>query len=100
QGPSRPVPFPRIRRMTASRSADGPSFGAAAGLKAIILAGGKGTRLHPFSVSFPKPLMPLGDKPVLEVLIRRLLRYGVRDICLTLGHLGELLKAYFDHRRK
>jgi NDP-sugar pyrophosphorylase family protein len=64
------------------------------------LAGGKGTRLHPFSVSFPKPLMPLGDKPVLEILVRRLIQFGVRDICLTLGHLGELMRAYFDHRRK
>jgi NDP-sugar pyrophosphorylase family protein len=74
--------------------------GAAAGLKAVILAGGKGTRLHPFSVSFPKPLVPLGDKPVLEVLIRRLIGFGVRDIWLTLGHLAELVKAYFDHRRQ
>jgi NDP-sugar pyrophosphorylase family protein len=86
--------------MITSRSADGASSGAAAGMKAVILAGGRGTRLHPFSVSFPKPLMPLGDKPVLEVLIHRLMRYGVRDICLTLGHLGELVRAYFDHRRK
>lgn len=74
--------------------------GAAAGLPAVILAGGKGTRLHPFSVSFPKPLVPLGDRPVLEVLISRLLRFGVRDVCLTLGHLAELVKAYFDHRRR
>jgi NDP-sugar pyrophosphorylase family protein len=73
--------------------------GAAAGLKAVILAGGKGTRLHPFSVSFPKPLVPLGDKPVLEILIRRLLRFGVTDVCLTLGHLAELVKAYFGHRK-
>jgi NDP-sugar pyrophosphorylase family protein len=86
--------------MTASHSADGSSSGAATGLKAVILAGGKGTRLHPFSVSFPKPLMPLGERPVLEVLLRRLTRFGVRDICLTLGHLGELVRAYFDHRRK
>jgi NDP-sugar pyrophosphorylase family protein len=74
--------------------------GAAAGLKAVILAGGKGTRLHPFSVSFPKPLVPLGDKPVLEVLLRRLVGFGVRDVWLTLGHLAELVKAYFDHRRQ
>jgi NDP-sugar pyrophosphorylase family protein len=86
--------------MTASRVSDRGPGGGATGLKAVILAGGKGTRLHPFSVSFPKPLVPLGDKPVLEVLIRRLLRYGVTDICLTLGHLAELVKAYFDHRRR
>ena len=44
-------------------------------------------------MSFPKPLMPLGDKPVLEVLMRRLIGFGVRDICLSLGHLAELVKA-------
>lgn len=75
------------------------SAGAAAGLRAIILAGGKGTRLLPFTVNFPKPLVPLGDTPVLEVLISRLLRFGITDITLTLGHLAELVKAYFDHRQ-
>lgn len=73
---------------------------SAAGLRAIILAGGKGTRLRPFTVNFPKPLVPLGDVPVLEVLIRRLIKYGVTDVTLTLGHLAELVKAYFDHRQQ
>jgi NDP-sugar pyrophosphorylase family protein len=85
--------------MTAA-SAENRRSGAAAGLRAVILAGGKGTRLHPFTVSFPKPLVPLGDKPVLEVLIRRLVGFGVTDVCLTLGHLAELVKAYFDHRHQ
>jgi NDP-sugar pyrophosphorylase family protein len=73
--------------------------GEAAGLRAVILAGGKGTRLRPFTVSFPKPLVPLGDRPVIEVLIRRLMEYGISDVTLTLGHLAELVKAYFDHRK-
>jgi NDP-sugar pyrophosphorylase family protein len=73
--------------------------GAARGLRAVILAGGKGTRLHPFTVSFPKPLVPLGDRPVLEVLLQRLARHGVTDVTLTLGHLAELVKAYFVQRR-
>ena len=51
--------------------------GPAAGLRAVILAGGKGVRLHPFTVNFPKPLVPLGDKPVLEVLMERLLAFGI-----------------------
>jgi NDP-mannose synthase len=67
--------------------------------RAVILAGGKGTRLAPFTVNFPKPLMPLGDTPVIEVLIRRLMASGIDDITLTLGHLAELVKAYFNHRR-
>lgn len=74
-----------------------PFPGAASGLRAVILAGGKGTRLAPFTASFPKPLVPLGDKPVLEVLIGFLKRHGVVDVTLTLGHLKELIKAYFAH---
>jgi NDP-sugar pyrophosphorylase family protein len=72
----------------------------AAGLRAVILAGGKGTRLQPFTINFPKPLVPLGDKPVLEVLIERLVCFGVLDITLTLGHMAELVKAYFQHRHQ
>jgi NDP-mannose synthase len=71
----------------------------AAGLRAIILAGGKGTRLKPFTVNFPKPLVPLGNTPVVEVLIQRLLRYGITDVTLTLGHLAELIKAYFSQQK-
>src|SRR5262249_23571119 len=72
---------------------------AAAGVKAVILAGGKGVRLRPFTASFPKPLVPLGDVPITEILMRRLIQFGITDITLTLGHLAELIKAYFFHRR-
>jgi NDP-mannose synthase len=85
--------------MTMARLPNKQVKGSAAGLRAIILAGGKGTRLLPFTANFPKPLVPLGDTPVLEVLIQRLIRSGITDITLTLGHLAELVKAYFDHRR-
>lgn len=70
----------------------------AAGLRAVILAGGKGTRLHPFTINFPKPLVPIGEVPVIELLMRRLIASGIVDITLALGHLSELIKAYFDHR--
>src|SRR5438477_2152202 len=81
-------------------SAIAPSnSGAASGLRAVILAGGRGVRLQPFTINFPKPLVPLGDTPVLEVLIRRLLAFGISDITLTLGHLAELMKAYLQHRQ-
>jgi NDP-sugar pyrophosphorylase family protein len=73
--------------------------GAAKGLRAVILAGGKGVRLRPFTVNFPKPLVPLGDMPILEILMRRLVHFGITDITLTLGHLAELIKAYFLHRK-
>lgn len=72
--------------------------GAAQGMRAVMLAGGKGVRLHPFTVVFPKPLVPLGDLPIIEVLIQRLIAFGITDITLTLGHLAELIKAYFQHR--
>ena len=85
--------------MNSAEGSSKASTNGAAGMRAVILAGGKGTRLAPFTASFPKPLVPLGDTPVLEVLIRRLLQYGVTDITLTLGHLAELIKAYFHHRR-
>jgi NDP-sugar pyrophosphorylase family protein len=65
-----------------------------------MLAGGKGVRLRPFTANFPKPLMPLGEKPVIEVLMRHLLHHGVTDITIALGHLAELVKAYFHHRRE
>ena len=69
-------------------------------MRVVILAGGRGTRLRPFTASFPKPLVPLGDTPVVEVLIKRLLRYGICDVTLTLGHLAHLVQAYFYHRKQ
>jgi NDP-sugar pyrophosphorylase family protein len=64
-------------------------------MRAVILAGGKGTRLAPYATSFPKPLVPIGDQPILEIIIRQLYRHGIRDIVLSIGHLGELIEAYF-----
>lgn len=68
-------------------------------MRAVILAGGKGTRLRPFTASFPKALVPLGDTPVLEVLIEHLVRHGITDVTLTLGHLATLVRAYFEQRQ-
>jgi len=64
-------------------------------LKAVILAGGKGTRLAPYTKILPKPLMPIDDMPILEVLLRQLKHTGVDDIVITVGHLAALLRTYF-----
>ena len=65
-------------------------------MKAVVLAGGKGTRLAPYTKILPKPLMPVGDMPILEVLIRQMKCYGVEEIVLTVGHLSELLRSFFQ----
>jgi len=63
---------------------------------AVILAGGKGTRLKPFTMTIPKPLLPLGDIPIIEVVVRQLATSGVTDVHLTLGHMVHLFTAFLD----
>jgi len=65
-------------------------------MKAVVLAGGKGTRLAPYTQILPKPLMPIGDMPILEVLIKQMMLHGFTDIILTVGHLSHLLQSYFQ----
>jgi NDP-sugar pyrophosphorylase family protein len=67
-------------------------------MKAVILAGGRGTRLKPYTTVFPKPLVPIGEYPVVEILIRQLIAQGITDVTLTVGYLAELLQAYFLQR--
>lgn len=69
-------------------------------MRAIILAGGKGTRLAPYTISFPKPLVPVGDMPILEIVIRQLKAAGFTHVTLAVGHLAELLMAYFGDGSK
>ncbi len=64
-------------------------------MQAIIMAGGKGSRLHPYSALFPKPLMPLGDKPILEILLGRLRAAGVTEAIIAVNHLRHLIEAFF-----
>jgi NDP-sugar pyrophosphorylase family protein len=68
-------------------------------MRVVILAGGRGTRLAPFTMVLPKPLVPIGDMPVLEILIRQLKYFGLTDVTVSLGYLGELIEAYFAHRK-
>lgn len=67
--------------------------------RAVVLAGGKGTRLKPFTFAFPKPLVPVGDTPILDILVQQLRRAGVRRISMAVGHLAELITAYFSDAR-
>jgi len=62
----------------------------------VIMAGGRGTRLAPFTQVLPKPLLPVGDKTVIEVIIDRFVAHGVREFYLTLGHKANLLRAFFQ----
>ena len=62
--------------------------------RAIILAGGMGTRLRPYTVVLPKPLMPIGEYPILEVVIRQLVRHGFDHITIAVNHQAELIKAF------
>jgi NDP-mannose synthase len=61
----------------------------------VVLAGGRGTRLAPYTTVFPKPLMPVGEMPVLEILLRQLARGGFTNVHLAVGYLAGLLEAYF-----
>ncbi len=61
----------------------------------VILAGGLGTRLKPYTTVFPKPLMPVGGRPILEIVIRQLQDQHFKEIVLSVGHLAELIEAYF-----
>ncbi len=63
--------------------------------RAVILAGGEGTRLRPYTTVLPKPLMPIGDRPVLDIVVRQLKAHGFERITIATGYLAELIEAFF-----
>jgi NDP-sugar pyrophosphorylase family protein len=69
-------------------------------MTAIILAGGKGTRLKPFTITVPKPLLPIGDFPIIEIVIRQLAAAGFTRIVVTVGHMAPLLVAMLGDGRQ
>lgn len=69
-------------------------------MRAVILAGGLGMRLRPYTTILPKPLVPVGERPILEHIIRRLNACGVNSIDMCVGHLGELIRLYFTQQDK
>ena len=68
-------------------------------MKAVVMAGGKGTRLFPYTAVLPKPLMPIGDMPILEVVLRQLRGHGVDEVVLAVNHMHHLIRAFFGDGR-
>jgi D-glycero-D-manno-heptose 1,7-bisphosphate phosphatase len=64
-------------------------------MKAVITAGGKGTRVAAINAQLPKPMIPINGKPVLQHQIKCLRRQGISDITLTIGHLGDQIRNFF-----
>ena len=64
-------------------------------MQVVVMAGGRGTRLGPYTATFPKPLVPIGDIPILELLLRQFKSAGVTEVILAVNHLHHLLRAFF-----
>jgi len=64
-------------------------------MKAVIMAGGQGTRLRPLTCSRPKPMVPVANKPIMEYIIELLINHGIVDVAVTLQYMPELIKDYF-----
>jgi NDP-sugar pyrophosphorylase family protein len=63
-------------------------------MKAVVLAGGKGTRLRPLTFSIPKPLLPITEKPILEIILKNFRKFGITEVIISVGYQGELIKAF------
>jgi NDP-sugar pyrophosphorylase family protein len=63
--------------------------------RAVVLAGGKGMRLRPYTTVLPKPLMPVGDRPILDIVVRQLKDAGFEQITMATGYLAELIEVFF-----
>ena len=72
-------------------------MGRAPEVRTVILAGGRGARLAPLTTIVPKPLVPVGEQPILELLLRQLVAQGYARVTITLGHLGHLIRAVVDN---
>jgi mannose-1-phosphate guanylyltransferase/phosphomannomutase len=66
-------------------------------MKAVVMAGGEGSRLRPLTLHRPKPLVPVVNKPVMQHIIELLARHGIRDIVVTLHYLAEEIEEYFGN---
>jgi NDP-sugar pyrophosphorylase family protein len=84
-----------MRKPTVIRRAKVPS-----GARAVVMAGGKGTRLLPYTTTLPKPLVPVGERPILELVLNQLKQSGFYRVTFCVGHLAELIRAYFGDGRR
>lgn len=66
-------------------------------MQAVIMAGGRGSRLAPYTTVLPKPLMPLTDRPILDVVLRQLAAAGATSISISIGHMGGLIESWVRH---
>jgi NDP-sugar pyrophosphorylase family protein len=66
--------------------------------KAIILAGGKGTRLLPYTIVIPKPMLPIGGIPIVEIISRQLKFHGFDEVTISLGHLSEIIRVFLESK--
>ena len=69
-------------------------------MQAVILAGGKGTRLRPFTSTLPKPLVPVGEHPIIDIVLRQLKAHGFGEVIISTGHLAKLIEAYCGNGRR
>lgn len=67
--------------------------------RAIILAGGKGTRLLPYTIVVPKPMLPIGEIPIIEIIARQLFYHGFTDVTISLGHLSSLIHTFLESKK-
>lgn len=65
-------------------------------MQALVLAGGRGTRLHPYTLVFPKPMLPVGGQPIIRTIVGQLVNHGFLDIVISLGYLGNYIRMFFD----
>ena len=90
----------RADRLSAGRRRDpaGVDHGNLSEMKTVVLAGGRGTRLAPYTSILPKPLMPVGEQSILEIVVEQLEEVGLVDIQFSVGYLAHLVEAVFDNR--
>ena len=65
-------------------------------MRVVVFVGGKGVRLRPLTEKLPKPLLPVGSKPILQTIVERLRSQGLTNICLATGYKADLIESYFS----